>query len=142
VKKKKPWQAVLIVLGALALAQIVQFLYVILLTFGGLFAWLQCGEWKCQWETYSQFRERRSELEQTITHYRKFPCAENPFFTGSTTYGFFYSPDDTYDDFFGGEPERKGRGYETRSSNTGVDYRDYAEKICDNWYYYEESYNY
>ena len=139
-KKKKLLKIILIILAVLLSP-------ILLLILGWLLLFLIVSTVdshqarQCRRETIAQFYEQRVELEQTVTSFEKFPCGERGFFTRGETYGYFYSPDDTYDDFFNTEPERKGKGYETRNSATGMDYREYAEKICDNWYYYRECYN-
>lgn len=140
-KKNKVLKIILIILAVL-LAPILLLILGWLLIFLFVFAVDSHQASQCRRETISQFYEQREKLEQSVTKFEKFPCGDRSFLTGGETYGYFYSPDDTYNDFFSTEPERQGRGFETRNSATGVDYRDYAEKICDNWYYYRECYNY
>ena len=141
VKKKKPLKIILIVLGVL-LSPILLLILGWLFFAAVFFAMDAQTTRQGRQETFAHFEEHRESLEQTVFGFEKFPCAQKTFFTMTETYGYFYSPTDTYDDYFDREPERHKKGYATKYSDCGIDYNYYAEKICDNWYYYEESYNY
>lgn len=88
-------------------------------------------------EIFEYVIENKDELEQTDAEHRQyFEYADKGFIDSGVIYGYFYSPHDEYQNY----TRAYRNGYlRYGSPNSGEDWC-YFEKICDNWYYYEEHY--
>ena len=88
-------------------------------------------------EIFEYVLENKDELEQTDAEHRQyFEYADKGFIDSGVIYGYFYSPHDEYQNY----TRAYRNGYlRYGSPNSGEDWC-YFEKICDNWYYYEEHY--
>ena len=86
-------------------------------------------------EIFEYVIENKDELKQTDTEHRQyFEYAQWSFIDSGVIYGYFYSPHDEYQNY----TRTYRNGYlRYGSPNSGEDWC-YFEKICDNWYYYEE----
>ena len=88
-------------------------------------------------EIFEYVSENKDEIELTDTEHRQyFEYADKGFIDAGVIYGYFYSPHDEYQNY----TRTYRNGYlRYGSPNSGEDWC-YFEKICDNWYYYEEHY--
>ena len=88
-------------------------------------------------EIFEYVIENKDDLEQTDAEHRQyFEYADKGFIDSGVIYGYFYSPHDEYQNY--STPYRNGY-LRYGSPNSGEDWC-YFEKICDNWYCYEEHY--
>ena len=88
-------------------------------------------------EIFEYVIENKDELKQTDTEHRQyFEYTDKGFIDSGVIYGYFYSPHDEYQNY----TRTYRNGYlRYGSPNSGEDWC-YFEKICENWYYYEEHY--
>lgn len=88
-------------------------------------------------EIFEYVLENKDEIELTdMEHRQYFEYTEKGFIDSGIIYGYFYSPHDEHQNY----TRTYRNGYlRYGSPNSGEDWC-YFEKICDNWYYYEEHY--
>lgn len=95
------------------------------------------NDYKIRNEVSQYVLENKDSIELTdLGHRQYFEYAQWSFIDSGVIYGYFYSPHDEYQNY----TRTYRNGYlRYGSPNSGEDWC-YFEKICDNWYYYEEHY--
>ena len=83
--------------------------------------------------SYVQDNQHQIPLDDTM-HFQEFEYTSWGFSDAGVTYGYYYSPEDEYQ--FNGSPYHNGY-LRYGTPNSGRDWY-YHERICENWYYYEE----
>lgn len=94
-------------------------------------------DYKIRNEVSQYVLENKDSIELTdLGHRQYFVYTEKGFIDSGIIYGHFYSPYDEYQNY----TRTYRNGYlRYGSPNSGEDWC-YFEKICENWYYYEEHY--
>ena len=87
--------------------------------------WRQSRDQKIKKEVFSYIQDNQ---------HQEFEYTSWGFIDAGVTYGYYYSPEDEYQ--FKGPPYRNGY-LKYGTPNSGKDWY-YHERICENWYYYEE----
>ena len=88
-------------------------------------------------EIFEYVIENKDELKQTDTEHRQyFEYTDKGFIDSGVIYGYFYSPHDEYQNY----TRTYRNGYLRYGSPNSGEGWCYFEKICKNWYYYEEHY--
>lgn len=120
---------------------IIEFAAVLLLVFilGIIGGWHASWEWNAiQKEVTAYVLENKDSIELNAPRgYQSFVYTYTPTFDGGIEFGYYYSEDNTYN----GDTSKNNRyrkGY--RTDDYGGDPFDwyYTEKICDQWFYYED----
>lgn len=83
--------------------------------------------------SYVQRNQHQIPLDDTTT-FQEFYYTSVGFSDAGVAYGYYYSPEDEYR--FKGSPYRDGY-LRYGTPNNGEDWY-YHERICENWYYFEE----
>lgn len=105
--------------------------------YGSAFVVREVQYYQIRSEVFAYVEEHKESIEISHPeHPQYFEYADWGFVDAGVIYGYFYSPDDEY-----ASSNRTYRnGYlQYGTPNNGEDWC-YFEKICDNWYYYEEHY--
>jgi len=83
--------------------------------------------------SYVQDNQHQISLDDAM-HFQEFEYTSWGFSDAGITYGYYYSPEDEYQ--FKGLPYHNGY-LRYGTPNSGKDWY-YHERICENWYYFEE----
>lgn len=112
---------------------------IVVFTIGSIGSWHASLEWKAiQNEITAYVLENKDSIEQSVADgYQRFVYTYTPTFDGGIEFGYYYSEDNTYNGDTSKE-KRYRKGY--RTDDFGGDPFDwyYTEKICDQWFYYED----
>ncbi len=87
---------------------------------------------RCEVFEYVLKNKDRIELEDS-SRYQEFFYSATGLQDGGTEYGYYYTPSDEY--IYSEEPYRNG--YRTYGIPDDASDWCYAERICENWFYYE-----
>ena len=90
---------------------------------------------KIKKEVFSFIQDNQHQISlDDAMRFQEFEYTSWGFIDAVVIYGYYYSPEDEYQ--FKGSPYRNGY-LKYGTPNSGKDWY-YHERICENWYYYEE----
>lgn len=93
--------------------------------------------YKIQRDIFAYVKENKDTFELTnVTHSQQFPYSEWGFGDAGVMYGYLYDPAPNYETV----GQKYHGGYRIDGATTYGDGWFYYQKICENWYYYEEHY--
>jgi hypothetical protein len=97
----------------------------------------QVSNYRFRNDIYVYVHQHKDSIELVESEYKQsFVYYEWGFLDAGINYGYFYSPNDEY--------QNQTRAYRNGYLKYGTPYSGedwcYFERICDNWYYYEEHY--
>ena len=137
-KRYKDGFLTLLIMSLVPVAILVAFLLLFFII-GTIGSWHASWEWRAiQKEVTAYVLENKESIElNTPGGHQTFVYAYTPTFDGGIEFGYYYSEDNTYNSDTSKENQYR-RGY--RTDDYGGDPFDwyYTERICDQWFYYEE----
>ena len=97
--------------------------------------WRQSRDQKIKKEVFSYIKDNQHQISlDDAMRFQEFEYTSWGFTDAGVIYGYYYTPEDEYQ--FKGSPYRNGY-LKYGTPNSGKDWY-YHERICENWYYYEE----
>lgn len=92
---------------------------------------------KIRREVFAHVKDNKDTIEITnMTYSQQFTYTERGFGDAGVIYGYLYDPDSNYETV----GQKYHGGYRIDGATTYGDGWFYYQKICENWYYYEEHY--